>query len=214
MKSKYLTLIFLLLIQLVAINVISYDYKTNNNYRLDVVSKIPVQINNWKGTDHPLDPKVYDLLETRAIVHRSYRNEKGQEVFLSIVYYTETKVDFHAPEACLGGQGIKTTKSPAEVKISVEKDSQQVLTVNQLIQEGETGKNTLVYYFYKTGSFMGSSYLNLRFNLVLNKFGKGNNSGSLIRVSTVMEKAVENNNVNVLMEQFINQIIPYIIMYL
>ena len=58
---------------------------------------------------------------------------------------------------------------------------------------------------------MGRSYLKLRLNLVLNKFGKSSKSGSLIRVSTAMHNAVDDQQESALLKEFINQINPYII---
>ena len=118
MKNRYLWLILLLVLQVLAVRSVSYDTYVTAAEGLEAVSKIPHSFADWRGTDYPLDPSVYDILETRSIIHRSYENSNGQKVFLSIVYYAETKVDFHAPEACLGGQGFKTTKSPDEVLIN------------------------------------------------------------------------------------------------
>lgn len=211
MKNRYLWLIIILFLQVLAVRAVSYDSQVSAEQGLEAISKIPHNFGDWKGTDYPLDPQIYDILETRSIIHRSYENSAGQKVFLSIVYYAETKVDFHAPEACLGGQGVKTLKSPDTVLIDKLKT---ILTVSKLVQQSEHGKNDLVYYFFKAGPFMGRSYLKLRLNLVLNKFGNESKSGSLIRVSTEMHNTLDDRQESALLKEFINQINPYITGYL
>jgi len=210
-KNKYIWLILLLCLQLFAVRAVSYDEQVSSEQGLEAVSKIPHSFGDWKGTDYPLDPRVYDILETRSIIHRSYENSKGQKVFLSIVYYAETKVDFHAPEACLGGQGIKTEKTPDTIFIDKLKSK---LSVSRLIQKSDNGSEDLVYYFFKAGPFMGRSYLKLRMNLILNKFSKRPKSGSLIRVSTTIPNTMEEKQSEKILQEFVNDINPSIRKYL
>lgn len=212
MENRLLLLIVLLILQVFAVHVVSYDDQVTAKQGLDAISKIPHSFGDWKGTDFPLSQQVYDILETRSIIHRSYENSKGQKVFLSIVYYAETKVDFHAPEACLGGQGIKTQKTPATIFINKLKSK---LSVSRLIQKAGNGSEDLVYYFFKAGPFMGRSYLKLRMNLVLNKFSKRPKSGSLIRVSTVFPTSENHQSESEeLLKAFVNQLNPFLIQYL
>ncbi len=177
------------------------------------VKQIPLHISDWSGTDHPLDEQVFDILETKAILHRSYTNSQGRKIFLSLVYYEETKVDFHAPEGCLGGRGIITTKSPATVTVVSSTTTTAPLTVNQLVQKNERD-TTLVYYFYKTGNFIGRNYIWLRLNLIFNKFKNTRKSGSLIRVSTLLTESDDGGQSRIELEQFINDLYPYLVAYI
>lgn len=211
MKNKYLWLILLLLLQVLAVRAVSYDEQVSADQGLKAVSKIPHVLGDWKGTDYPLDQRVYDILETRSIIHRSYENSKGQNVFLSIVYYAETKVDFHAPESCLGGQGVKTEKTADILFVDKLKSK---LNVSRLIQKNDGGTEDLVYYFFKSGPFMGRSYLKLRMNLIMNKFSKRPKSGSLIRVSTAIKNGMEEKESEKILKDFINIISPSIQRYL
>jgi EpsI family protein len=211
MKNKYLWLIFLLCLQFFAIRTLSYDEQVSADQGLDSVSKIPHDFGDWRGMDYPLDPQVYDILETRSIIHRSYENSKGQKVFLSIVYYAETKVDFHAPEACLGGQGFRTEKASDTIFIDKLKSK---LSVIRLIQKPTDGSGNLVYYFFKAGSFMGRSYLKLRMNLIFNKLSNRPKSGSLIRVSTAIENSADRVKETNILKKFINDIEPFIVSHL
>jgi len=211
MKNRYLWLIIILLLQVFAIHAISYDVQITAAEGLEAVSRIPHNFSGWTGTDYPLDPLVYDILETRSIIHRSYENSEGQRVFLSIVYYAETKVDFHAPEACLGGQGFKITKSTDEVLIDKMKT---ILTLSKLVRKKGPDDNELVYYFFKAGPFMGRSYLKLRLNLILNKFRDTPKNGSLIRVSTPINNSLDDGPEKQFLKTFIKELNPYLVRYL
>jgi len=196
------------------VHFVSYDKTITEGEGLNVVRNIPLHMDDWSGIDENLDPLVYDILETRAILHRLYRNSKGAEVFLSLVYYAETKVDFHAPEACLGGLGVKTEKTPAVVKIITSSGDVLPLKVNCLVQKGDNGIPTLVYYFYKTGSFVGRNYIWLRMNLLLNKFKGARKSGCLIRVSTPMSGVDKTATAQRNLEAFINDLYPRLMKFL
>ncbi len=205
MKLRLVLVVLFLVLQAFIVSAVSYKEGGGADLGLDAIAKIPHSFAGWSGTDYPLDPSVYDILETRAIIHRLYENRNGERVFLSIVYYAQTKVDFHAPEACLGGQGVKTSKSEDSVFIA---DENMKLKVNRLIQDDGGSRQDLVYYFFKSGPFAGSSYFSLRLNLIFNKFSKRNNSGSLIRVSTSMKDG--NSNSKFILGKFINDVKPYI----
>lgn len=197
----------------VTVRLVSYGKEDTIEQGVETVRQIPMDIGEWRGTDHVFDPIVYDILETKAILHRSYKNRQGQEVFLSLVYYQETKVDFHAPEGCLGGQGIKTEKTPSILNIVEDSGKTIALKVNKLIQH-QDNHNILVYYFYKTGAYVGRNYIKLRLNLVLNKFKETQNSGSLIRVSTPLLESDDGRISHDALESFTSSLFPYLTKYL
>ena len=102
LRSRYIVLIAILLLTSVIVNYLSYDTFNKAETASLTIGKIPLNLGKWKGIDIPLDERIYDILETRAIINRSYFYN-GSSVFLSVVYYPETKVGFHGPEECLGG---------------------------------------------------------------------------------------------------------------
>ena len=213
MKRNCIILLVVMALLAVGVHLLSFDKASSSERGVDTVKQIPLRIGDWQGTDHHLDQLVYDILETKAILHRSYRNSQGQEVFLSLVFYKETKVDFHAPEGCMGGQGVKTKKTPATLNIVSADGKSFPLEVNKLIQK-QDDNTTLVYYFYKTGSFIGRNYIKLRLNLVLNKFKEARKSGSLIRVSAPLSVNDNGKKSHDLLESFINDLYPYLVKYL
>lgn len=174
------------------------------------IAGIPESFGRWKGTDVRLDEQVYQILETRSIVHRNYRSTAG-DVFLSIVYYPENKVDFHAPEGCLAGKGIQVSKSIKEIRVAVQGEEREI-KVNQLTRRNGEAEE-LIYYFYKAGDFMGENYIRLRCALVFNRFFSNRPSGALIRVSTTLGGKHPGEGTGLLTE-FIEGVYPYLIRYL
>jgi len=211
LKSRYIILIAILLLTSVIVNYLSYDTFNKAKAASLTIGKIPLKLGKWKGRDIPLDERVYDILETRAIINRSYVCN-GSSVFLSVVYYPETKVGFHGPEGCLGGKGIQISKSAQTIIISQQDSNRIRIDLNQLIRQ-KNGSPELVYYFYKAGNFIGRSYIYMRFNLAINKFFEKEKSGALIRVSTPISDDNTQKAANVL-THFMEKLYPYLITYL
>lgn len=208
---RCLTTAAMLLIASAFSGFINYSSFYKSEEGLQAISHIPERLGRWQGKDLPLDKQVYDILETKSIIHRNYISGMNLSVFLSVVYYTETKVDFHAPEACLGSSGVEIQKVPKVVNLK-SGDQTIRLKVNQLIQRNGS-ENTLVYYFYKTGDFMGRSYILLRLNMAINKFGHGSRSGSLVRVSTPIGEKGPEQAARTLSE-YLSDLYPYVEKYL
>ena len=211
LRSRYIILIAILLLTSVIVSYLSYDAFNKAKAASLTIEKIPLKLGKWKGIDIPLDERIYDILETRAIINRSYVCD-GSSVFLSLVYYPETKVDLHRPEGCLAGRGIQTSKSDQTIIISQQDSNRIRIDLNQLIRQ-KNGSPELVYYFYKAGNFIGRSYVRMRFKLAINKFFKKEKSGALIRVSTPISNDNTQKASNVL-TGFMEKLYPYLITYL
>jgi EpsI family protein len=185
LKYRYLIVVLLLAVTASVVNGLQYSSEIDDSEAADLLP-IPLQIAEfWQGQDFPLEEMVYEILETRAIIHRSYTRNNGENVFLSIVHYSDTKVDFHAPEACLGGRGLKTEKTDKTISFQ-SGDEQIALDVAEIMTTTSTGK-TLTYYFYKSGDFVGSNYIKMRLSIAANKLFENDARGSLVRISTNFE---------------------------
>jgi len=205
-RKKQIIILALFALSALVVNWLSYDTFSRAEDSFEAIGRIPHTIGNWKGEDLRLDSRVYELLETKAIIHRQY-TLNNTTVLLSVVYYPQTKVDFHAPESCLGGQGIQTKSSSKIIYLRVE-NAEIPLDINEIVWE-KGSKKSLVYYFYKAGSFVGNSYIKLRLSLALNKFVSMEKSGSLIRVSIPVYHSNYKEAENALRE-FMGALYPYV----
>jgi len=208
-RNRYVLLICIIGLTSILVNFISYDTYYKAEAGIQAIENIPLEIGSWRGRDIPLENRVYEILETKSIIHRVY-NSNGWDVFLSIVHYPETKVDFHTPESCLGGKGIRIRKSYKDISLG-SGDVRVRIRVNELMVE-EEGKHSLVYYFYKAGKYVGQSYIRLRLSLALNRFSRNLKSGSLIRVSTPVVDDLE--TASDALKGIIAELYPFVIDYL
>jgi len=204
-KVRYLIAVLLIAAAAVAVHLLQYDSQYDDVAAKSAISGIPLRVASWEGYDVHLDEKVYEILDTRAIIHRAYTSDAGDDVFLSIVYYTDTKVDFHTPEGCLGGNGIAAKKKVRTITISTTAGKRDV-DVAEIVTD-DNGAQTLVYYFYKVGDFIGQNYIKMRMNVAVNKLTQGDASGSLIRVSTPMNPVTQERSAATLL-RFLNEIYP------
>ena len=209
-KTRYIVAIIIIAFGAVLVNAVEYETFYRADDAVLTVKKIPLNMKKWRGTEVLLAENIYEILETRAIIHRSYQFE-GQRVFLSLVFYPETKVDFHAPEACMGGSGRKINKSTKTIEFGNGGESIS-LGINQLTYE-DGPQRDLVYYFYKAGSFTGKNYILLRLNLAKNKLAGDGSSGSLIRISTG-DEPIGGVSAHERLKSFIADLYPYLIQYL
>ncbi len=210
LKLRFLVVVVLLAVTAFMVNRLQYDVSSKKgDSDLANLQRIPLQIgDSWHGQDFPLEEMVYKILETRSIIHRSYATSKGESAFLSIVHYPDAKVDFHTPEACLGGQGLKTEKSNKTITLYYGKE-EKTLNVAEIITTRDTDQS-LTYYFFKAGSFVGSNYIKMRLNIAFNKLGRNDSKGSLVRVSTTLKPGNE-TEAKLQLKRFLEDIYPYLL---
>lgn len=209
LKLRYLIALVLLSLTACVVKSIQYDSKQDDVAGLAAIRAIPMRLGKWQGHDIPLAEKVYDILETRAILNRKYVSPEGNHIFLSIVHYSDTKVDFHAPEACLGGRGERTTKIVKKVYLTLNGKTFP-LTIAE-VQANNVDSQSLSYYFYKAGNFMGQSYIKMRLNIAYNRLTKQNKSGSLIRISMPMQLTVSKEKQESQLAQFMQDLVPFLV---
>ena len=210
--SKILLLAFLAMLAL-CVNLFSYDTTSYAELGVEKVQKIPLRIGTWTGRDNSLDAKVYDILETEAILHRNYTNSAGENVFLSLVYYPDAKVDFHSPAACLAPRSVPLNKIADQLTLPMHDGPDRYIAVNRLLYE-DRGYDVLVYYFFKTGNYWGRSYITLRLQLILHKFFNPTKSGAMIRVSTHIDSKDSLDSSKKIIEKFTANLYPYLVQHL
>ncbi len=209
LKLRYLIALVLLLATTCVVKGLQYNAKQDDVAGLAAIRAIPMRLGKWQGHDVPLAEEVYDILETRAILNRNYVSPEGNHIFLSIVHYSDTKVDFHAPEACLGGRGERTTKIVKKIYLPLN-GKNFPLTIAE-VQAKNFDSQSLSYYFYKAGNFMGQSYIKMRLNIAYNSLTKQNKSGSLIRVSMPMQLTVAKEKQEAQLVQFLQDLVPFLV---
>jgi len=151
----------------------------------------PLVIGDWKGRDIQMSDYVYQLIETRYLFLRDYQSPRYDEpVNLSIVWFDDTDIAFHAPEACLGGVGHKVKeKTTAIVNINGSDH-----TLGKLAVGNADGSNTIVLYYFDVDGYWTTSQADIRLHILGKRLLFKRASASFIRlmapVATSEEDAI------------------------
>lgn len=200
--KNFIIVIFILLI-VTAVSLASYLPAREDSALKIKVSDFPMQIGDWKATDIPLSEKDYQILETRNLIMRDYKNSKGDTVILYIIYSEDNRKVSHPPEVCYMGSGVTIVN---KTSVNVTND----IKATRLITDNEKSRQMVVYW-YKAGKLFTDKYLKQQLKIVLDRtFGK-RTSGALIRISS----SIKDNEKETLekLKQFAVQIEPLLDKY-
>lgn len=143
----------------------------------------PMVIDGWKGEEVPMAGYVYQSLETKYSFLRNYRSDRYSiPVNLSLVWFDDRMVAFHAPEACLGGVGINI----------VEKDSMNIrlngrdYEINRLIANYNNSKHIVLYFFDVEGEITTSQSV-IRLNILKRRLQFKRASATFVRIMAPLE---------------------------
>ncbi len=118
-------------------------------------SHIPMEMGDWSGIEYRFDDDTYRLLPSCSLLLRVYDHADIPPVELAIVYGTNLG-DFHQPEQCLEGQGLRSLSKRI---VQVKGEDGKTFSANGLIMDSEYGRRAYVYWFASggtTATFLGS----------------------------------------------------------
>ena len=110
-------------------------------------SRIPIQIGDWMGTEAKFDQATYDALKSCSLLLRYYEGNEGAPIGLAIVYGVDLG-DFHQPEFCLEGQGVRSVKKEI---VHIRRDDGPQFEAVSLIMESDYNRQAFVYWFSSKG---------------------------------------------------------------
>jgi len=164
---------------LIAVSVIGYKSYLPARFDAALENKVdnfPKVIGEWSSTDIPVSEQDYQILETRNLFVRDYKNALGESVYLYVIYSEDNRKVSHPPEICLMGSGLSIADKSA-IQIS------DTIKAVQLIVE-RTDTRELVAYWYKAGNLYTDKYLRQQLKIVMDRTLGKRTSGALIRLST------------------------------
>jgi len=178
--AKFIIVIVLTLRTAGFIAKISYEAPLENEKFFD----FPMDIDGWKGEEISMSDYVYQGIETKYLFLRNYKSEKYDEpVNLSIVWFDDRNIAFHAPESCLGGVGITVKeKTTARVKLHDNK----YYDIGKLIVEYNNKENLVLYYFDIDGNIT-TSQSSIRLHVLAKRLTFRRSSASFVRVMIPIE---------------------------
>jgi len=166
---------------------------------------IPMELAGWVGQDMQFAKTTYDLLPTCSLLLRYYEHESVYApIELAIVYGTDLG-DFHQPEMCLEGQGLR---SVYKGKVLIRDTDGSSFEGVKLIAESEDyHRHAFVFWFAgseTTSTFLGTYKLKIFMNRLL---ARKVQPSALVRLSTEVtdsdDEAVEQ------LVRFAEDFLPY-----
>jgi len=150
----------------------------------------PMVIGEWTGTEIPMGAYVYRGIETPYLFLREYRSAGRRDpVSLSIVWFDDTNIAFHTPEACLGGVSNEVKESGlAQVRLGGQDHTVGKVIVNL------GGMDQMALYFFDVDGHVTTSQSDIRLTVLMKKLRLKRSSASFVRVmapiTTTEEKAL------------------------
>ena len=152
----------------------------------DIVSGIPSVLGEWRGNDHVLEDKVYELLGTRNVISRVYENDERSRVLVMIIMANQARKRTHPPEQCVVGEGYEILRSSNhEVNLDSPGGDISLQVREMLLRRGNAEQIT--WYFFKSGPRLSTSYWGHQAGLALRKLTDPNAVDVLVRVETVFQ---------------------------
>ncbi|MCK5393588.1 MAG: EpsI family protein [Candidatus Omnitrophica bacterium] len=180
-KRQLIVILFLSIASILVFKIEGLKGNVSTEIRLN---KLPFQIGQWQGKDIEVTENVYQILETKDVLMREYKDEDGDVVILAMVYAGRNRDSLHPPEYCYLGGGAELTEKS---KDNIPLNGGDVLSTNKLIIKFPNGSTKAWYWFATKGRFVSNYYLQELYNLWDALLGKDINS-ALIRVSVIGNK--------------------------
>jgi len=169
----------------------------------------PLAIGDWKGRDIQMSDYVYQLIETRYLFLRDYQSPRYDEpVNLSIVWFDDTDIAFHAPEACLGGVGHKVKEKTTTI-VNINGSDH---TLGKLTVGNADGSNTIVLYYFDVDGYWTTSQADIRLHILGKRLLFKRASASFIRLMTPV--ATSEEDAIAMIRDFLETAVPAMPQYL
>jgi len=169
-------------------------------------SGIPMTVGGWAGENGEFDPRTYEMLPSCSLLMRFYQREYDlSPVGLAIIYGTDLG-DFHQPEVCLEGQGLRAI-SKGTVRI---KDGKGLFPAVSVVTEKDYRRQIFVFWFYAEG-LSSTSLGQYKVNILLSRLlMRKVQPSALIRFSTVVADSESESEAEGRIVQLANAIFPYV----
>ena len=150
-------------------------------FDIGVLEIIPRTIGPWNVvSERGPSEKEKEILETDAILTRTYSRGTPLQCELSVVFARDNRRVAHPPEICYKGSGW-TVEKRSVVGFPV---AGKPFRANRLLLLRGTAR-MLVLYWYKAGPHATENYLNMQWHIVASHFTRRGSSSALCRVSAL-----------------------------
>jgi len=139
----------------------------------------PLEFGEWKGNDVFMEEYVYQLLDTKYFFLRNYYSPRHDfPINLSIVWFDDKNISFHAPEACLGGVGHKV-REKGTINANILGNDLEIGKL--IVSQGREPRQVVLYYFDVDG-YLTTSQIDVRFHVLKKRLFFRRTSASFVRI--------------------------------
>jgi exosortase D (VPLPA-CTERM-specific) len=143
---------------------------------------IPRRAGTWAGVDVPIGPRVYDLLETRDVLIRSYlRPGLVAPVDLYVVHAADSRKVAHPPEMCFSGGGFDLRE---ETLATLRAGALSIPANRMVLDRGREA--ILVYYWYRLDGRDTAGFIEHQLAELLRRLRRERHEASMIRLTTAI----------------------------
>lgn len=127
------------------------------------------------GPDQEISESVRQVLQTSAILMRTYRSPNGWPIQLTIVYAGETRRSLHFPAVCLVGQGWEVLEQ-STMPIGFAFSASKLLLAKGPVEEA-------MLYWFKSGDDLTGDFFVNSWHWARNQLTSGAETSAMVRVS-------------------------------
>lgn len=166
---------------------------------------IPASVGGYVGTDEKFSSETYTSLPSASLLLRKYAlADNSPAVELAIVYGVDLG-DFHQPEICLAGQGLRVLHRGTT---TVTDSNGKVFDVVSLVTESDYGQDAFLYWFSSKDS-VSTSLGNYKARLLLSRLQrKAISPSAMVRMSVPVHGSPEEALAR--LAAFAGKISPYV----
>jgi EpsI family protein len=146
------------------------------------LSRFPSTLDQWRGTDYPLEPDVIKVAAVNDYLNRQYQSSTAG-LGLYIGYYQSQRQGeaLHSPLFCLPGAGWQPVKNEVtDLNVTGEPSARKV---NALVVERGLDRLLVLYWYQTFGRVIASEYWRKLF-LMHDALIAGRTDVALIRITT------------------------------
>jgi len=167
---------------------------------------LPLAIDEWAFvSDREPTKEEIEILETKAILTRTYTRDGQEQVDLSITYAPKNRRVAHPPELCYKGSGWTVE---AKDQIVVPTDSGPFPVVRLLMVRG--GNRLIMLYWFKAGASYTADYWYMQWLIIKNQFLSRGGSSALIRAGSTFTAPSDDDRVTQMLAGFVAKALPFV----
>ncbi len=168
---------------------------------------LPLAIGDWAFVhDRKPTEEEIEILETKAILTRTFTRGGEEMVDLSITYAPRNRRVAHPPELCYKGSGW-TVEAKDQINVPIGTSS-TFPVVRLLLVRGE--HRLIMLYWFKAGESYTAGYWHMQWLLIKNQFLSRGGSSALIRASSTFTESVDDDTVTDTLKKFVEEALPHV----